>query len=94
MNDFLSGAAFVLWSIAGLLFLRFWRKTADRFFLFFSIAFWLMALHRVVLLVLRDGTEEYVSESYLVRLLAYVLILVAIWEKNRAPPRKGPRQAS
>ncbi|PTL84453.1 DUF5985 family protein [Vitiosangium sp. GDMCC 1.1324] len=87
MNEFLSGMASALCCVAGLFFLRFWRRTRDRFFAFFSASFWLMALHRVVNLYLRDSNEHLVG-AYSIRLLAFVLILVAIVDKNRATPRK------
>jgi drug/metabolite transporter superfamily protein YnfA len=87
MNEFLSGMAAALCLVAGLFFLRFWRKTRDRFFAFFAAAFWLMALHRVVMLFLRDNNEHLVA-AYSIRLLAFVLILVAIVDKNRVRPRK------
>jgi Ca2+/Na+ antiporter len=92
MNDFLSGAVFSLCCVAGLFFLRFWRKTHDRFFAFFAASFWLMAFHRLVMLFLRHDIEEYVVGAYLIRLLAFVLILIAIVDKNRGPrrSRKGP----
>lgn len=86
MSEFLSGIIFALSCVAALFFLRFWRKSRDRFFAFFSAAFWLMALHRVVLLGLRDS-NEYVVGAYAIRLLAFVLILVAIVDKNRGPSR-------
>ncbi|HYO59907.1 DUF5985 family protein [Archangium sp.] len=88
MNDFLSGTVFALCCVAGLFFLRFWRKTRDRFFAYFAASFWLMALHRVLLLLTRLGDNEHVVVAYLVRLLAFVLILVAIVDKNRVGPRK------
>ena len=82
MNDCLSGTVFALCCVSGLFFLRFWRKTKDRFFAFFAASFWLMALHRLVVLALRDHNEHLVA-AYLIRLLAFVLILVAIVDKNR-----------
>jgi hypothetical protein len=88
MSEFLSGAVFALCCVAGMFFLRFWRKTRDRFFAFFAAAFGLMALHRVVMLGLSDN--EYLAEAYLIRLLAFVLILVAIVDKNRG--RGGARK--
>jgi uncharacterized membrane protein len=98
MNDFISGAVFSLCCVAGLFFLRFWRKTRDRFFAFFAVSFWLMALHRLVMLVLRASHDEYVIAAYLIRLLSFVLILVAIVDKNRGTPHKkkgasGPDEA-
>ena len=86
MNDFLSGTVFALCCVVGLFFLRFWRKTSDRFFGFFAASFFLMALHRVVMLMIR-GSDEHVVAAYLIRLLAFVLILVAIVDKNRVPRR-------
>lgn len=87
MNEFLSGMAAALCLVAGLFFLRFWRKTHDRFFAFFAASFWLMAVHRLVNVILRDNNEHLVA-VYSIRLVAFVLILVAIVDKNRAAPRK------
>ncbi|HEX8440972.1 DUF5985 family protein [Archangium sp.] len=95
MNDFLSGMAAALSLVAGLFFLRFWRKTHDRFFAFFAASFWLMALHRGVMLSLRDSNNEHLVAAFSIRLLAFVLILVAIVDKNmvRADARKGDKSA-
>lgn len=87
MNEFLSGMAAALCLVAGLFFLRFWRKTRDRFFAYFAASFWLMAVHRIVNLYMRDNNENLVG-VYSIRLVAFVLILVAIIDKNRAAPRK------
>jgi zinc transporter ZupT len=87
MNEFLSGMAAALCLVAGLFFLRFWRKTRDRFFAFFAASFWLMAVHRLVNVVMRDNNEHLVA-VYSIRLIAFVLILVAIVDKNRVAPRK------
>jgi zinc transporter ZupT len=87
MNEFLSGMAAALALVAGLFFLRFWRRTRDRFFAFFAASFWLMAVHRAVGLYLRDSSENQLT-AYFIRLLSFVLILVAIIDKNRAAPRK------
>jgi uncharacterized membrane protein len=83
MNDFFSGATCALSCVAGLFFFRFWRKSRDRFFAFFAAAFWLLALQRMVGVVLRHEQED-VTGTYLIRLLAFVLILVAIVDKNRS----------
>lgn len=90
MNDFLSGMTSALCLVAGVFFLRFWRKTHDRFFAFFSASFFLMALHRVVMLLLRNVESEHLTGPYLIRLLSFVLILVAIVDKNRPPRKKAP----
>ena len=74
----LTGLAFA----CGLFFLRYWRSTSDRFFLFFAIAFWALGANWA-LLAGRDPTYEYVPYFYLLRLFAFLLILVAIIDKNR-----------
>ena len=95
MNDFLSGMTSALCLVAGLFFLRFWRKTRDRFFAFFSASFFLMALHRVVMLLLKNVESEHLLGPYLIRLLSFVLILVAIVDKNRSRggARKGDKSS-
>ena len=70
-----------------LFFLRFWRKTKDRLFAAFSLSFGLMALLRVIH-VLVPVRSEHTHYSYLLRLLAYSLLLVAIADKNRASARE------
>ncbi|WP_334189020.1 DUF5985 family protein [Noviherbaspirillum sp.] len=85
MNDILLGAIAMASMVAALFFLRFWRSTRDRFFLFFALSFLIEGLNRV-LLVPNSISSEDVPEYYLVRLLSYALILFAIWDKNR--PRK------
>jgi hypothetical protein len=87
MNDMLLGAIVTASLIAALFFLRFWRSTGDRFFLFFALAFALDALNRLWLgsLLAPDmpQTDDDFPLYYLIRLLGYGLILFAIYDKNR-----------
>lgn len=64
-----------------LFFIRFWRKTNDSFFLCFAISFLLEGLTRLITgtTTLQDGS----SLIYLIRLLAYLLIVYAIYRKNQ-----------
>jgi len=81
MTNFISGAIMMASAVAGLFFLRFWRKSRDRLFLIFALAFWILALNRVpMLFVTEDETRTY---FYVVRLVAFLLILGAIVDKNR-----------
>lgn len=82
LYDFLSGAVTFGFAVAGLFLLRFWRRTRDPLFLTFAIAFWLLGLNQA-LLALADVPVEERSWLFLIRLLAFVLILVAILRKNR-----------
>jgi len=86
MNQFLSGAAAMAAFTIGLFFLRFWKKTHDRFFLYFAIAFTLEGIVRT-LLGLDVGSNESEPLFYLVRLVSFVLILIAIIDKNRETRR-------
>ena len=82
MNQMLLGAIAMASIVIGTFFLRFWARTRDRFFLFFAVAFILEGVNRV-LLGLNEGASENEPIFYLVRLLSFVLILIAIVDKNR-----------
>ncbi|HEX7045834.1 MAG TPA: DUF5985 family protein [Burkholderiales bacterium] len=86
-NGMLFGGIATAALVAGLFFLRFWQATRDRFFLFFVLAFWLEALSRV-LIGLSGSLREDAPLFYLIRLVAYGLILVAILDRNRAHRRR------
>lgn len=82
MNQMLMGAIAVGSLLAGLFFFRFWHHTRDRFFLYFALSFWIEAGNRVALGLLLHANEDD-TLFYSVRLVAYGLILLAIWQKNR-----------
>jgi hypothetical protein len=82
MNDILTGAITMASLVIALIFLRFWRNTGDRFFLYFSLSFLIEGLHRLYAAL--DNNSEDAPLHYLIRLLAYGLILWAILEKNLA----------
>ena len=81
MIEFLSGAVTLGFVIAALFFLRFWRRTADRLFLAFAVAFALLALNQALAQWL-GAADERVGYTYLLRVLGFVLILAAIVDKN------------
>jgi hypothetical protein len=82
LENFLAGAVTFGFLIAGLFFLRFWRKTRDGLFLSFALAFWLLGLNQALLGLTNIPVEER-SWLYLLRLAAFGLIIVSIWMKNR-----------
>jgi predicted permease len=86
MNDFLVGVLVTTSVAAAAFFWRFWKKTRDRFFALFAFAFLLMALNRFGLLFISEEHEASTA-LYVVRLVSFVLILVAIVDKNRSPRR-------
>jgi hypothetical protein len=84
MSEFLLGATTMGFWLAGLFFLKFWFQTRDRLFAIFALAFWLMGINRFVFLMLIQVDEANSMPLYVVRLLAFGLILVAILDKNRS----------
>ena len=80
--DFLSGAITMGFAVAGLFFLRFWKRTGEGLFVAFAFAFWLLGLAQA-LLAFTDIPVEERSWLYLLRLAAFSLILVSVWIKNR-----------
>ena len=85
LNHFFLGAIVLSCGVAGLFFLRFWRKTRDRLFALFAIAFWTLGLNWLALAF--TNQDEVRTFLYVIRLAAFVLILYAIVEKNRAARR-------
>lgn len=85
LTALVSGAMVMAYFTAGLFFLRFWKDTRDRLFGSFAAAFFLLALQRALLTVAVDERETALGLGlYVIRLLAYLLILWAIVDKNRA----------
>ena len=82
MNELVSGAMVMGYSVAGLFFLRFWSDTRDRLFGIFAAAFFLLAFQRAALTLSADASSGQVF-LYTLRLLAFLLILWAIVDKNR-----------
>ena len=80
--DFLSGAITLGFLVAGLFFLRFWRRTGDGLFLAFAVAFALLGFGQGVQ-ALANIPEEERSYIFLIRLAAFLIILGAIFRKNR-----------
>lgn len=81
ISAFIDGALTVGYVVLGLFFLKFWKRTRDPLFMTFSWAFWLMAANQFA--VSAVGARDIdVGWTYLLRLLAFVLIIVAIVRKN------------
>lgn len=81
LSAFLGGAISLASLVVALFFLRFWRATRDTFFLYFALSFALEGASRAVsvMLYLSDDNPAF----YGTRVLAYGLIILAIWQKNR-----------
>ena len=83
MFDFLSGLITAGYLVSGLFFLRFWVRTKDVLFLAFAAAFMLLAANQG-LLVLSGIEAEDRTWLYLLRLVAFSLLLWGIWLKNKS----------
>lgn len=88
MYEIISGALMMACLVTGLFFVRFWRKSYDRLFLIFSFAFFLLSLERLVLGYI-GTTNEPSPKIYLIRLTAFILILIGIIDKNRSTNKKS-----
>jgi hypothetical protein len=79
-----SGAIFFGYLVAALFFYRFWKQTRDRLFACFAGAFLLLALERIILLSVETEISDK-PQVFLARLMAFLLIIWGIWDKNRSP---------
>lgn len=90
--DFIRGVLFASYAVAGLFFCRFWRRTRESLFAWFAAAFWLMAVERLIMFFANTSEDQY-ALVHLIRLSAFLMIIVAIANKNRTrrPRSDGPR---
>jgi hypothetical protein len=87
LKEFLLGALVMGDLAAGLFFVRYWKVTGDRFFLFFAWSFALGAVSRA-LLAAHIANSEAEPLIYSVRLLSYLVILLGIADINRSSIKK------
>jgi uncharacterized membrane protein HdeD (DUF308 family) len=86
----LLGAIAMASLVAGMFFLRFWRVTGDRLFLYFAISFLVEGINRAAL-GMSGNPNEGRPFFYFVRFLSFLLILIAIAQKNlQKPPPETP----
>jgi hypothetical protein len=82
MRPLLLGMLCMGCGLIGLYFLRYWRRTGDPIFAWFSIAFAAMALNWLGL-ALVEPESEVRHTLYLLRLAAFALIIAGVVDKNR-----------
>ncbi len=83
LEIFLMGVLAALSAVAGLFFLKFWRKTADSLFLAFAGAFMIRGLNETIRVFMERPNEANLW-SYVVGILSSLLIVIAIVRKNLA----------
>jgi uncharacterized membrane protein HdeD (DUF308 family) len=86
LDGFLLGLIVIASLASGLFFLKFWKRTRDPLVLAFGAAFLIEGINRIGFLLVEKPNEGSPA-IYVVRLLAFLLILAAIIRKNRAPGR-------
>jgi hypothetical protein len=84
--DFLAGAVTLGYLASSAFFLRFWRRTHERLFLAFALAFSFLALNQVVSAFL-EANDERTLYAYGLRVIGFILILAAIVDKNLTAKR-------
>ncbi len=81
-EQFISGAIVMGFAIACLLFVKYYRRTRQKLFLTFAASFFLLALNYAWLAITQIPVEER-SLLFLIRLLAFALIPLAIFQSSR-----------
>ena len=76
-----AGALTLGWLAIGLFFLKFWSRTRDSLFLAFAVAFVLLAANQAVPVLFGVASEDQ-GYIYLLRLAAFVVIILAVLRKN------------
>jgi uncharacterized protein DUF5985 len=87
MIDFFAGALTMTYILAAAYFVRFWRRAGERLFMAFGIAFGLLAVNQFAIALI-GAADERGNYAYLLRVIAFLLIVAAIVDKNLAGKRK------
>ena len=88
MTQFLFGAVAMANAVAALVFLRYFQRTRDRFFLFFATSFALQSLGSVLATAFQ-AFDDTSTNGFVLRLFAYLLILAGVFDKNLPRRRKS-----
>lgn len=82
MLEFLRGGLAMSCVVVAMYFMRAWRLSRDRLFLIFCLAFLVFAAHWTLLATSHASTETQ-HYFYVTRLCVFVMIALAIVDKNR-----------
>ncbi|MDI3289067.1 DUF5985 family protein [Polyangium sp. 15x6] len=92
MIQLLSGVFVGMALAISLFFFRFWRKSRERLFALLALVFALLSVERSVLAFVPASYESR-HWIFLVRLLAFALLIAGIVDKNRRQPHRGAGRA-
>jgi hypothetical protein len=82
VDGFLLGVIVTSSLVVAMFFFKFWRQTRDSLFIGFSVAFFIEACNRIAFLFVDSPTGDN-PLIYTIRLISYLVILIAIAHKNR-----------
>ena len=82
MKQFCWGMLTMAGLVASLFFLRYWKVSGERLFAYFAVAFALLAVNWLVLAAI-DPAFEARHLIYLIRLAAFIVMIVGIVDKNK-----------
>ena len=82
MKQFYWGMLTMAGLVASLFFLRYWKVSGERLFAYFAVAFALLAVNWLVLAAI-DPAFEARHLIYLIRLAAFIVMIVGIVDKNK-----------
>jgi len=83
MRQFCWGMLTMASLVASLFFRSYWKTSGDRLFAFFAVAFAGLAVNWLALSIV-DPAVEARHLLYLIRLAAFLIIIVGIVDKNRS----------
>jgi hypothetical protein len=81
MPAFIGGMTTMGYLIAGLFFFRFWWRTSDRLFGYFGVSFFILAVSQAASALAAIPSEDQ-TWIYLLRLVAFTLLIIGIIQKN------------
>lgn len=87
MMNFSAGMITMGFLVISLFFVKFWRRTRDPLFLAFAVSFSLLALNQGLAILIEIDRDER-SYLYIIRLIAFLIIIVAVLHKNSAFDRR------
>lgn len=87
MMNFSAGMITMGFLVISLFFVKFWRRTRDPLFLAFAVSFSLLALNQGLAIIIEIDRDER-SYLYIIRLIAFLIIIVAVLHKNSAFDRR------
>ena len=88
MRTFVWGVLAMASLIATVFFLRYWRTSRERLFAFLALAFAGLAANWTGLALIDQPTDEAQQKcAYVVRLVAFLILIIGIFDKNRRSGR-------